>query len=91
MIQNTLMAVGNKLLAQSDEMGALPTMYAATMDIPGGSYVGPDSFQEQRGHPTLVGRSGRASDRGRRGAAVGAVGGDDRGELPAGGRGGVGQ
>jgi hypothetical protein len=43
-------------------MGALPTMYAATMDIPGGSYVGPDSFQEQRGHPTLVGRSGRASD-----------------------------
>ena len=61
-VQNTLMALGNKLLAQSDEMGALPTMYAATMDIPGGSYVGPDSFQEQRGHPTLVGRSGRASD-----------------------------
>ncbi|HEX5910912.1 MAG TPA: oxidoreductase [Thermoleophilaceae bacterium] len=61
-IQNTLMAVGNKLLAQSDAMGALPTLYAATQDLPGGSYVGPDSFQEQRGHPTLVGRSGRASD-----------------------------
>ena len=61
-LQNGLMAVGNKLLAQSDEMGALPTLYAATQDIPGGSYVGPDSFQEQRGHPTLVGRSGRASD-----------------------------
>ncbi len=61
-VQNTLMAVGNKLLAQSEEMGALPTMYAATQDIPGGSYVGPDGFQEQRGHPKLVGRSGRASD-----------------------------
>ncbi|HYI35280.1 MAG TPA: oxidoreductase [Thermoleophilaceae bacterium] len=61
-VQNTLMSVGNKLLAQSEDMGALPTMYAATQDLPGGSYVGPDSFQEQRGHPTLVGRSGRASD-----------------------------
>ena len=61
-LQNTLMAVGNKLLAQSDQMGALPTLYAATQELPGGSYVGPDSFQEQRGHPTLVGRSGRASD-----------------------------
>ena len=56
------MAVGNKVLAQSDAMGALPTLYAATQDLPGGSYVGPDGFQEQRGHPTLVGRSGRASD-----------------------------
>jgi hypothetical protein len=25
-------------------------------------YVGPDGFQEQRGHPTLVGRSAAASD-----------------------------
>jgi NAD(P)-dependent dehydrogenase (short-subunit alcohol dehydrogenase family) len=61
-LQNTLMAVGNKLIAQSDEMGALPTLYAATQDIPGGSYVGPDGLGEQRGHPTLVGRSGAASD-----------------------------
>ena len=61
-VQNTAMAIGNKLLAQSDEMGALPTLYAATQDIPGGSYVGPDGIAEQRGHPTLVGRSGAASD-----------------------------
>src|SRR3954466_93092 len=61
-LQNGLMAVGNKLLAQSDEMGALPTLYAATQDIPGGGYVGPDGFQEQRGHPKLVGRSSAASD-----------------------------
>jgi NAD(P)-dependent dehydrogenase (short-subunit alcohol dehydrogenase family) len=62
LVQNTVMAIGNKLIAQSDEMGALPTLYAATQDIPGGSYVGPDGLGEQRGHPTLVGRSGAASD-----------------------------
>jgi NAD(P)-dependent dehydrogenase (short-subunit alcohol dehydrogenase family) len=62
LLQNGLMALGNRLVAQSDEMGALPTLYAATEDIPGGSYVGPDGLQETRGHPTLVGRSGAASD-----------------------------
>ena len=50
------------LAAQSEEMGGLPTLYAATQDIPGGSYVGPDGFMEQRGHPRLVGRSKAASD-----------------------------
>jgi NAD(P)-dependent dehydrogenase (short-subunit alcohol dehydrogenase family) len=50
------------LTGQSEEMGALPTLYAATQDIPGGSYVGPDGFMEQRGHPRLVGRSKAASD-----------------------------
>lgn len=43
-------------------VGALPTLYAATQKLPGASYVGPDGFQEQSGHPTLVGRSSRASD-----------------------------
>jgi NAD(P)-dependent dehydrogenase (short-subunit alcohol dehydrogenase family) len=61
-LQNAVMAIGNKVVAQSDEMGALPTLYAATQDLPGNSYVGPDGFQEQRGHPTLVGRSGAARD-----------------------------
>ena len=41
-------------------MGALPTLYAATQDVPGGAYVGPDGLGEQRGHPTLVGRSAAA-------------------------------
>jgi NAD(P)-dependent dehydrogenase (short-subunit alcohol dehydrogenase family) len=61
-LQNALMAVANRVIAQSDEMGALPTLFAATQDIPGASYVGPDGFQEQRGHPRLVGRSAAASD-----------------------------
>ncbi|MDQ3936635.1 MAG: oxidoreductase [Actinomycetota bacterium] len=61
-LQNAVMWVTNRVIAQSDEMGALPTLYAATEDIPGGAYVGPDGFQEQRGHPRLVGRSGAARD-----------------------------
>ena len=57
------MVASNALIAQSDEMGALPTLYAATQPgLGGGTYVGPDSFQEQRGHPTIVKPSGRARD-----------------------------
>ena len=61
-LQNGLMAIGNKLLAKSGDHGAWPTQFAATQDIPGGSYVGPDGRGELRGHPTLASRSGRASD-----------------------------
>ena len=61
-LQDLVMTVGNKVIAQDDEHGAWPTLYAATQDLPGGSYVGPDGFQEGRGHPTLVGRSAAASD-----------------------------
>ena len=56
------MALVNRTLAQSDEMGGLPTLFAATQDLPGAAYVGPDGIAEQRGHPALVGRSARASD-----------------------------
>ncbi len=61
-LQNAVFAVLNRVVAQNDEMGALPTLYAATQDIPGASYVGPDSRFETVGHPALVGRSGAASD-----------------------------
>jgi len=50
-LQSRLMSIGNRIIAQSDEMGALPTLFAATQDLPGGSYIGPDRFSEQRGHP----------------------------------------
>ena len=57
------MVVGNKLFAQSADMGALPTLYAATsVDLPGGSFVGPDGFMEQRGHPHVVTAAGKAYD-----------------------------
>jgi NAD(P)-dependent dehydrogenase (short-subunit alcohol dehydrogenase family) len=54
-------AIGNRLIAQSADMGALPTLYASTVpDLPGGSFVGPDGFLEQRGHPHLVTAAGKA-------------------------------
>jgi NAD(P)-dependent dehydrogenase (short-subunit alcohol dehydrogenase family) len=58
-----VMVASNALIAQSDEMGALPILYAATQPgLEGGTYVGPDSFHEQRGHPTIVQPNGRARD-----------------------------
>ncbi|USX52541.1 oxidoreductase [Lentzea sp. HUAS12] len=48
--------------AQSDDAGALPTLFAATQDVPGDSYAGPGGFLEGRGAPKLVGRSARARD-----------------------------
>jgi NAD(P)-dependent dehydrogenase (short-subunit alcohol dehydrogenase family) len=56
------MKFGNRFLAQDDKAGTLPTLYAATQDLPGASYVGPDGLGEMRGAPTLVGRSPAASD-----------------------------
>ncbi len=56
------MKIGNRFFAQDDRAGVLPTLYAATQDLPGASYVGPDGFGEMRGAPTLVGRSTAASD-----------------------------
>ncbi|MFD3735080.1 oxidoreductase [Streptomyces sp. NPDC058632] len=50
------------LIAQSDDAGALPTLYATVADIPGNSYAGPSGFMEGRGAPELVGRSAKAQD-----------------------------
>ncbi|MEU0267881.1 oxidoreductase [Nocardioides sp. NPDC006303] len=61
-VKHALMALGNRVVAQSAEAGALPTLYAASQDLPSGSYVGPDGLGEYRGSPTLVGRTAVASD-----------------------------
>jgi NAD(P)-dependent dehydrogenase (short-subunit alcohol dehydrogenase family) len=57
-----LSVVGNRTLAQDENGGALPTLYAAVAEIPGDSYAGPGRFMEQRGPAKLVGRSGAAKD-----------------------------
>jgi NAD(P)-dependent dehydrogenase (short-subunit alcohol dehydrogenase family) len=54
--------VGNRLIAQDEDGGALPTLYAATADVPGDSFAGPGGFMEQRGAPKLVNRSDAAKD-----------------------------
>jgi NAD(P)-dependent dehydrogenase (short-subunit alcohol dehydrogenase family) len=53
----------NPVVAQSAEMGALPTLYAAVSEaIRGGEYIGPDGFFGQHGYPTLAVPSKRAQD-----------------------------
>ena len=55
----TVMRATNVLVAQSDEMGALPTLYAATVpEMPQGGFAGPSGPGEARGHPKLVSSSG---------------------------------
>ena len=51
------------LLMQGPDMGALPTLRAATDPAAtGGEYYGPGGFMEERGHPVLVQASAAAHD-----------------------------
>ncbi|MFJ4656668.1 oxidoreductase [Nocardia sp. NPDC088792] len=56
-----LVGLGNRLVAQSADMGALPTLYAATADVEPGGYYGPEWF-DWRGYPKRVGESAGARD-----------------------------
>jgi NAD(P)-dependent dehydrogenase (short-subunit alcohol dehydrogenase family) len=61
--EKAYMWIGNRLFAQSADMGALPMLYAATVPgLPGGTYVGPGGRAEQRGHPKVVTAAGKAYD-----------------------------
>ncbi|CAN5346785.1 oxidoreductase [soil metagenome] len=55
-------AWGHGLVGMSPAQGALSTLYAATLDVPGNTYVGPGQLREMRGWPTPVGRSAAAMD-----------------------------
>lgn len=61
-LRRAVMRVGNRLVAQDNKAGELPTLYAATQDLPGASYLGPDGLGEMRGAPTPVGRTAAAGD-----------------------------
>ncbi|WP_067968220.1 oxidoreductase [Nocardiopsis trehalosi] len=50
------------LVAQNAEHGALPTLYAATADLPGGGYAGPRGLMGLRGAPGPARRSAKARD-----------------------------
>jgi NAD(P)-dependent dehydrogenase (short-subunit alcohol dehydrogenase family) len=63
LVDRLVMRVGNLVIAQSEDMGALPTLYAATEPgLAGGTYVGPDGLGEQRGHPKPVAPNRAARD-----------------------------
>jgi NAD(P)-dependent dehydrogenase (short-subunit alcohol dehydrogenase family) len=42
-----------RFLLNDPERGALPTRYAATQDVPGNAYVGPDGLGSIKGHPVV--------------------------------------
>ena len=53
-IPGRVMALGNRLIAQSDADGALPQLYAATMPVSSGDYFGPSGLLGLRGAPHQV-------------------------------------
>ncbi len=55
-------SVGHRLVGMPAWKGALPTLWAATMDVPGNTYVGPHRLSEMQGWPVPVRRSPAASD-----------------------------
>jgi hypothetical protein len=59
---DALNTVANRLLAQDEDGGALPTLYAAVADIPGKSFTGPAGFMEWRGGAKLVKQTAAAED-----------------------------
>ena len=64
-IQDLVLRLGNKVLAQDAAAGALPTLYAATSpDAEGGAYYGPNGIGEMRGLPRRVDSSRTSKDSG---------------------------
>lgn len=56
------MRLANRFIAQSEEQGAWPTLYALVEDVPGDSFIGPHGPGQTRGYPRLVDRSRAAGD-----------------------------
>jgi NAD(P)-dependent dehydrogenase (short-subunit alcohol dehydrogenase family) len=62
-IQDRVMALGNRLIAQNAAAGARPSLYAAVApDLAGASFIGPDGLAEIRGHPAAAKPSRAARD-----------------------------
>ena len=60
-LMGALTALADRLVAQSAEDGAMPTVYAATSpEVQGGDYIGPSGWQEIKGPPERVEPAGRA-------------------------------
>jgi NAD(P)-dependent dehydrogenase (short-subunit alcohol dehydrogenase family) len=59
---NGLVGSLSQLLFNDAQKGALPTLFAATKDIPGGSYVGPHGIGHLRGYPVVHATARRAMD-----------------------------
>ena len=61
-IQARMIAVLGRLLMQDPEHGAQSSLFAATREIPSGSFVEPDGFGHMRGQPAIATASLHARD-----------------------------
>ncbi len=63
--ERAALKVANMTVGQNAAMGALPSLYAATVpDLPGGSFAGPGGLREMRGYPRIVTAASKAYDEG---------------------------
>ena len=46
--------IGSRIVGHTVDQGILPTLFAATQDVPGGTFIGPKGFQQLRGFPGIV-------------------------------------
>ena len=62
-LQSKILFTFLRFLTQSDAMGALPTLYAATVpEANGGEYIGPDGPAQFKGYPKVVEPRPQAKD-----------------------------
>ena len=61
-VQATLINTLASLALQSPDQGARSTLFAATGDVPGGSFIQPDGFAHMRGSPAIATPSRGAQD-----------------------------
>ncbi|MEU4412154.1 oxidoreductase [Nocardia salmonicida] len=62
-LQDAVMWLGNRMLAQDADQGALPTLFAATGAVKAGTFYGPDGFLGLRGYPARAGSAPTARNR----------------------------
>lgn len=58
----TILQAAFEVVGQPPELGALPTLMAATADLPGSTYVGPSGLLQLKGHPRIVSPRRLATD-----------------------------
>lgn len=54
--------IGSRIVGHDISQGVLPTLFAATQNVPGGSFIGPNGFQHLRGFPEIVESSKDGND-----------------------------
>jgi len=61
-LQDRVIGSASRLLAQTSDQGARPTLHAIAADLPGGAYVAPSGFQELWGEPRVARPAAAADD-----------------------------